>query len=320
MGAGATGASTSLSMALIGVGHLVGLSVGMAMTVGMLIAYVFYSAQFTERASKLLDFCIDFRMLLIQVDRLADIELASPEKFAHDSSFALSPAPSVEFRNVSFSYGSDCKAILSDLSFVIRPGESVAIVGPSGSGKSTVAKLMLGLLDPDQGTILFDGVPIDQIGKGAIRRISSTVFQEDCLLSGSIEENIHFFSESPDLDRVVAAAKLACIHDEINSFAMRYRTHVGSLGSSLSSGQQQRVLLARAIYRSPGLLVLDEATSHLDVENERRINNELSKMTMTRVVIAHRPETIASAGRVIRIGGTLADSEDAKVARATEYA
>ncbi len=277
------------------------LVIGHRLSVGMLIAYVFYSAQFAERASRLLDFFIDFQMLRIQVERLADIELAKPEKFAHGGGVGLCQAPAIEFKDVSFFYGHGEKRILERVSFRIEAGECVAIVGPSGCGKSTIARLMLGLLDAAEGVILINGIPIEEFGKGSLRGISSTVLQEDCLLSGSIAENIHFFDDAPNMEGVFAAARLACIHDEVEIFPMRYQTHVGSLGSALSSGQQQRVLIARALYREPGLLILDEATSHLDVENEKHINLALQRLSMTRVVIAHRPQTISAASRVIRV-------------------
>jgi ATP-binding cassette subfamily B protein RaxB len=172
-------------------------------------------------------------------------------------------------------------------------------VGPSGCGKTTLAKLLLGLLDPESGQILIGGVDTRTLGKEQVRQIAASVLQDDLVFSGSIESNIHFFSDAPDPQRVESAAKLAQFHDEICGFWMGYRTIVGDMGASLSAGQRQRLLLARAIYRDPGILVLDEATSHLDVANERLVAQALRGLGMTRLVIAHRPQTISMTNGVL---------------------
>ena len=140
------------------------------------------------------------------------------------------------------------------------------------------------------------------------RRLIGAVLQDDHLLAGSIAENIAFFDPQPEDRRIEAAARVAAVHEEIHRMPMGYQTLVGDLGTSLSGGQKQRVLLARALYKRPKILVLDEATSHLDVFNERRVNQAISGLKLTRIVVAHRPETIASAGRVIALGS--ADSAE----------
>jgi len=191
---------------------------------------------------------------------------------------------------------------LKDLNLVIAAGESVAIVGPSGCGKTTLLKILLGLLQPVEGEVLLDGIPVKRLGLAAYRSLIGAVLQEDALLAGSLAENIAFFDSHADQARIEACARIAAIHEEIHQMPMGYQTLVGDMGNTLSGGQKQRVLLARALYRNPKLLVLDEATSHLDIFNEHRIVKALAELKLTRIVVAHRKETIDGAGRIIALG------------------
>ncbi len=216
-------------------------------------------------------------------------------------------APRVELRQVSFRYADGEPWVLRDVNLLFEPGESVAIIGPSGCGKTTLMKIILGLLPPTEGEVLIDGVPVRRLGLRQYRRLIGAVLQEDQLLAGSIAENIAFFDPQPNEQRIELAAQIAVVHDEIHRMPMGYQTLVGDLGTSLSGGQKQRVLLARAIYKLPKILVLDEATSHLDVFNERRVNQAIAQLKLTRIVVAHRPETIAAAQRVVALGGPLQD-------------
>lgn len=266
---------------------------------GMLMAFVAYADQFTGRASSLVDFFIELRLLRIQGERLADIVLTPTETDTEGTYVGPPPEPSLSFDSVSFRYADGEPWVVKNCSLEIRAGESVAIVGPSGCGKSTLARLMLGLLDPNEGRIRIGGIQLKRLGKQAFRQIVGCVMQDDALMAGSIADNIAFFAEDASQVRIEEAARLAQIHDDIVAMPMGYHSLVGDMGSSLSGGQRQRLLLARALYRKPQLLVLDEATSHLDVDCERRINAMLRDLCITRVYIAHRPETIANADRVI---------------------
>ncbi|KVX07517.1 ABC transporter [Burkholderia ubonensis] len=271
---------------------------------GMLVAYVSFADQFVGRGSGLIDALIEFRMLRLHGERLADIVLTEVEadmegSVAHMPSTQREAPPAISVRNLRYRYAEGEPWVLDGCSFDIAAGESVAIIGPSGQGKTTLAKLLLGLLDPHEGTIAVDGVDIRHLGLQHYRDRIGCVMQDDILFAGSIADNICFFDLDPDLARIEEAARLAQIHDDIAAMPMGYQSLVGDMGSSLSGGQCQRVLLARALYRRPDILVLDEATSHLDVARELAINEAVSAMPITRILIAHRPETIRSAERAL---------------------
>lgn len=185
------------------------------------------------------------------------------------------------------------------MNLFIDAGESVAIIGSSGSGKSTLMKLLCGLTAPNSGKIIVGGYDIHQAGVNNYRRAIATILQDDKLLSGSLRSNISGFSEEVDEAWLVECAKLSNIHNDIAALPMGYDTRVGELGEGLSGGQKQRLFIARALYSRPGIIFMDEATSHLDEENERLINKAIASLNITRIIIAHRPSTIASAHRVI---------------------
>ena len=202
---------------------------------------------------------------------------------------------------MSFRYADGEPDVLRGVSLKIEAGESVAIVGPSGCGKTTLLKLMLGLHAPDSGEVLVGGVPLARVGQRAWRDSMGVVMQDEPLFSGSIADNICFFSAEPDRAWLEQCARVAAVHDEIEAMPMGYNTLIGDMGAALSGGQKQRILLARALYKRPRILLLDEATSSLDVDRERVVNQAVRQLALTRVIVAHRPETIASAGRVIAL-------------------
>lgn len=272
-----------------------------AFTVGMLFAFISYKTQFATRVTALINCLVDLKMVSLHAERLADICLEPPDKDAVPEQDLSHLAPSVELRNVSFRYGDNEPWILKNASLLIEAGESVAIVGASGVGKTTLLKVALGLLKPTEGDVLFGGHPVQHLGWKNFRREIGTVMQEDVLLTGSLADNISFFDERPERAWVESCARMAQLHEEICRMPMGYETLVGDLGSGMSGGQRQRLLFARALYKRPRVLALDEATSHLDVENERAVTAAISHMQLTRLVIAHRPETIAGAKRVVQM-------------------
>jgi ATP-binding cassette, subfamily B, bacterial CvaB/MchF/RaxB len=271
-------------------------------SVGLMIAFLAYKDQFISRISDLINRAVDLTMLRLHAERLADIALTAPEPRGFVSSEATATAPmSVKIRNLKFRYSEYEPLVLDDINLDIAAGESIAICGPSGGGKSTLFKLLCGLLKPGSGDILIDGQAIDRLGIENFRKSIGVVMQDDQLFAGSIAENICFFADKRDQAKIEEAAKLGGIHDDIMQMPMGYDTLIGDMGTVLSGGQKQRVLLARALYRNPQILLLDEASSHLDAERERTINEALKRLPMTRIVIAHRHETISAADRVLML-------------------
>lgn len=284
-----------------------------ALTMGMLMAFTSYAGTFSGRVNALIGYIIDLKMLGLHAERVADIALELPESTPGVETDISRLAPRIEVRNLSFRYAEGEPWVLKDVNFVIEAGESVAIVGPSGCGKTTLLKILLGLLAPTEGEVLLDGVPVRRLGLQAYRSMVGAVLQDDALMTGSLEENIAFFDNHTNQERISDCAKLAAIHDEIQQMPMGYQTLVGDMGNTLSGGQKQRVLLARALYRNPRLLMLDEATSHLDIFNEQRIVKALAELKLTRIVVAHRKETIDGAGRIIALGDEMAKDLNAKL-------
>lgn len=268
---------------------------------GMMIAFITYADQFANKIGNLIDKLVDFRMLKLHGERISDIALSSPDPNLHGNYSGELPAAEISLKNISFRYSKNEPWVLHNLNLSVRPGESVAIVGPSGRGKSTLAKVMLGLLQPTEGKVCIGGIHINEFGLDNYYKTVAAVMQDDTLFAGTIGENISFFDNSADIKRIIASAKIANIHEEISLMPMAYESLIGDMGSSLSGGQKQRILLARAVFTKPRILILDEATSHLDVKNEMCINACVKSMDITRIVFAHRTETIASADRVIEL-------------------
>jgi len=299
----------ALNNVLFGIEHITVIWMGAALllkggfSVGMLFAFLSYKSQFTTRMSNVIDNAIDFKMLDVHRGRVADIALTEPEKNMTGASIAPHVLSSeIEVRNLSFRYADSEPYILRNLNLRIEKGQSIAIVGPSGCGKTTLLKVLMGLLPPTEGEVLIGGVNLQRLSTAQYRNLIGTVMQEDQLFSGSILDNIAFFDPQPNLERVETCARLASIHDDVLAMPMGYQTLVGDMGTVLSGGQKQRVLLARAFYKKPRILLLDEATSHLDVTRERQVSEAISYLRLTRIIVAHRRETIASADRIFRLG------------------
>ena len=270
------------------------------MTLGMFMAFNAYRGQFSQRASSLIDLVMQLRMLSLHNERLSEIVFSEPEQeLPTREVFSAESGAKLEVKNLCYQYDPFSQPIFSNLNITVEPGESVALVGPSGVGKTTLLKVMCGLLSPTSGDVLADNLDITKIGLNNYRLGIACVLQEDRLFSGSLIDNISGFEDNADLDFVMECAKRCNIHDEIMKMPMGYETIVGELGLGISGGQKQRILSARALYRKPSILFMDEATSHLDLNNESIINQSISSLSITRIIVAHRPSTIASADRVI---------------------
>ena len=282
-------------------------------TVGMLLAFISYKDQFLDRVSGLIDKGLDLTMLRLHADRLADLALTVPEP--RDSGIgtpsARIGAAGLEVRNLRYRYSDNDPWVLDGVSFRVEAGESVALVGPSGCGKTTLLKVMASLFKPSEGELLVNSTPLQSLGIEAYRSMIGVVMQDDQLFAGSISENIYFFAERPDQTRVETCARQASVHDEISAMPMGYGTLIGDMGTVLSGGQKQRLLIARALYTQPAVLLLDEATSHLDLAREKDVSAAIRAQQVTRIIVAHRPETILTADRVLVLdqGKILRDSK-----------
>ena len=281
---------------------------GNIISVGMLYAFISYKGRFIEAIDTLIAQFIEYKMLDIHLNRLADIAFTEPEPIDEQNIDNIIDNVSqqkaliqgkIEVKNLSYQYGETELPVFKDLSFTIEAGETVAITGPSGCGKTTLLKCLMGLITPTTGKILIDGKPLQQINN--YRAQIAGVMQDDQLLSGDISDNIACFAPQISPEKVQLCAQLACIHDEILHMPMQYNSLVGDMGSGLSGGQKQRIVLARALYKEPLILFMDEATSHLDVNNESIVNSHIKELNITRVLVAHRPETVASADREINM-------------------
>ena len=275
-------------------------------SIGMMLAFLTFKMQFVARATALADRWIEFRMLNLHLERLADIALAEQDRCfdTHTTTGeGLAFKGAIALSGIKFRYAPSEPLVLDGLDLAVAPGEHLAITGPSAAGKSTLVKLILGLSEPEAGEVLIDGERIDRFGLARYRKHVAAVMQDDKLFAGSLADNIALFDPQPDMERIEASAKIASIHDEIARMPMRYETLVGDMGAALSGGQKQRVLLARALYRQPKILVLDEGTAHLDTELEARVSNAIAELDITRIVVAHRPETIRRASRAVTLAG-----------------
>lgn len=278
-------------------------------SVGMVFAYMAYKTQFLQRAASLIDQGIMFRMLALHLERLSDIALADTDRsFSGEDIPQRSLSGRIELREVNFRYAPTEPLVIQNVNLVVEPGEHIAITGASGGGKSTLLKILLGLVEPESGEVLVDGVPLAKFGFKNYHEQIGAALQEDSLFAGSLADNIALFDDIPDTARVEASARTAALHDDIMAMPMGYETLVGDMGSSLSGGQKQRLLLARALYRQPKLLVMDEGTSHLDAIREQIVNTAVSALGITRVIVAHRLETILAADRILALdSGGLTD-------------
>ncbi len=273
---------------------------GNLMSIGMLYAFISYKNHFTRSIDSLITQGIEIKMLSVHLERLSDIALTPQESIGDSTKVLTQFNGGISASNLSYRYSETEPPPFININLDIQPGESVAIVGPSGCGKTTLVKCLMGLFPPTEGQVLLDGQDIQRLC--GYREQIAAVMQDDQLVSGSIADNISFFDPQPDKEWLIECATMANVHKDIMAMPMNYNTLIGEMGSTLSGGQKQRVLLARALYRRPKILFLDEATSHLDTENEQIVNDSIRKLAITRVIVAHRKETIESADRVIRLG------------------
>lgn len=272
------------------------------LSIGMVFAFQAYKDQFLGAGMRLVEQAINFKIIQVHLTRISDIALSRTE---NDGKQASNDVPDynrgIELRSVRYRYGIGEPEVLQGLNLKIEPGEMVALVGPSGGGKTTLIKIMMGLFIPTHGEVLVGGRQLTSFDQRRARSVIGSVAQDDDLFAGSLADNIAFFDPDIDMARVEEVARLACIFDDINKMPMRFDTMIGDMGSVLSGGQKQRVLLARALYHRPQILFIDEGTAHLDPQNEAMVLESLASINLTRIVIAHRSQSITAANRVISV-------------------
>ena len=280
------------------------LAIGGAFSVGMLYAFMSYSGQFHSAVTGLIDVFIELKMLGVHLERLADIVLTEEDAPRDEE---VTPLPDwriqgqISLQDIRFAYSPLSPPVLDGISLHIRAGESVALVGPSGCGKTTLLKLMVGLQRATGGQVSIDGVPLTPFLHESYWDQVGVVMQDDQLVSGTIADNVILKTGQRQEERLHSVCQLACVYEDIMSMPMGFNTLIGDMGSALSGGQKQRLLLARALYGEPQILFLDEATSHVDVALESRIAHHLKDMQITRVIVAHRPQSIEMCDRIIEV-------------------
>lgn len=272
------------------------------LSVGMLFAFMAYQGNFAGRASAFADRIMWLRTMKVHFGRVGDIVFAATEPLAELRSKVPQPkASTVETVGLGYRYTKSDPLVFKAVSLNVNAGETIALVGPSGCGKTTLLCVLGGIYLPNEGTLAYDNERVTQANATSLRKRVAFVFQNDELFEGSIEDNIAFFEPQPDRARVQHCAQLAAIANDIATFPQGFKTRLAEQGAGLSGGQRQRMLIARALYRQPSLLVLDEATSQLDVATEKLVLHNLKSLGITIVMSAHRPDAIAVADRIYSV-------------------
>lgn len=272
------------------------------MSLGMLMAFQSYAGQFSSSLKGIIGVFFQWKTLELHLERLADIIHQDLEPGCDEPiNSARIVNGDIGVKNLSFRYATHEPFVFENVNIDIKSGEFIAIIGQSGGGKTTLLKNLVGLLQPTDGEIIIEGISMNGFGIRNFRQQIAVVMQDDRLFQGTIIDNVSFFDNETDISRVEEALKLACVYEEIMKMPMGLETLVGDLGSTLSGGQGQRVLIARALYRNPKILFLDEGTAHLDPDTERKIAHNLRNLKITRISVAHREVAIEGANRIFKV-------------------
>lgn len=269
------------------------------LTLGSMLAIAALAAGFLAPLSTLVRNASQFQLLGSYLERLDDVLSTPAEKGGLEWPEPEELLGRVTLEEVSFRYGPLVPPALDSVSLDAAPGQLLAVAGASGSGKSTLAGVVAGLLEPESGRVLYDGRPLAELPRDWLRAQLAYVPQQSFLFGSSIRANIALQDPDLPLERIVEAAKLAEIDDEIRALPMGYETVLADGGTSLSGGQRQRIALARALVGRPRVLILDEATSALDAVTEQKVQQNLRRLEMTSIVAAHRLSTIRDADRIL---------------------
>jgi ATP-binding cassette, subfamily B, bacterial len=297
---------TASPLALLWVGTM--LVLNGSMEIGTMLALNALAIAFLTPLASLVSSGQRLQLVRSHLERVADVMEAEPEQDTKEVSQPPHLSGYIRLENVSFQYDPQAPNVLYNIDVSIRPGQKVAIVGRTGSGKSTLGKLLLGMFLPTRGEVYYDGIPLRMLNYQAVRSQFGVVVQDSSIFSGSIRENISLTDPGMNMQRIIKAAQMAAIHDDIMQMPMEYETLVSEGGSALSGGQRQRLALARALVNAPAILLLDEATSSLDVVTEQAIEQNLRKLACTQIIIAHRLSTIRNADLILVLhNGTIVE-------------
>ena len=269
------------------------------MTLGMMLAMNSLATSLFGPLSALVGSALELQLVRSHMERIDDV-LQTPVEQDRDA--AQTPPRlrgHVSVRNLNFKYGETAPLVVQNVSLDIPPGTAVALVGPSGSGKSTLLNLLSGMHKPASGDITYDGRALHDMDVRAVRQQIGIVPQHPFIFGGTIRENVALTSPGATLDRISAACKVSCLHEDVSEMPMQYDTVVSDGGGSLSGGQRQRVAIARAVIRNPALMLLDEATSALDNSTEARVIAALERQRCTRITVAHRLSTVRNADLIV---------------------
>ncbi len=269
--------------------------------VGTMLALNALAIAFLTPVASLVNSGQQLQVVHSHLERIADVMEAEPEQDVQTVRQPPRLTGHIRLDRVNFQYDPNSPPVLQNISVNIAPGQKVAIVGRTGSGKSTLGNLLLGMYLPTKGEIVYDSMPLRTLNYQAVRSQFGVVVQGSSVFNGSIRENIALNDPAMDMARIIKAAKMAAIHDDIMQMPMEYETFVSEGGSALSGGQRQRLALARALATAPVILLLDEATSALDVVTEQAIEQNLRSLPCTQIIIAHRLSTIRNADVILVI-------------------
>lgn len=283
------------------IGLLASMAVDGAVTIGQITALAAYLAAFSIRLRAFLNQLVQFRLARVHLQRVGDFIEADSEQYLHGET----PLPSshgkgvsVRLEQVSYKYGVDSNLVLNDCNLKVSPGETVVIVGENGAGKSTLLRLIVGLIDANEGEIFVEGIDLRKAGKHAVRERTATVFQDDQLLPGTIRDNINPKGTGNDAT-ILEYIRAVGLTSRFSVLPMGLDTRLGESEGLFSAGEKQKLILLRAILRKPDLLLLDECTANLDAGSEELVANLVSNHVATKIIVSHRPRLLEIADRVL---------------------
>lgn len=266
---------------------------------GYFYIILFYKNYIHESIGRMLDKWIDYQLLEENISNVHYILTENTDESLNDNKLFKPPQINLTTSNINFQYPNTSHQLLNNFSYQFLMNKNYCIVGSSGCGKTTLLYILMGVMQPTSGIFYIDGISHRSLNNKIYKMQIASVLQNDNLFSGTLAENISLFDKSPNMNLIKEVSEIACIDHYINALPLKYHSFIDGSGNAMSGGQKQRLLLARALYKKPKILFLDEATSHLDTKTEELINNNIAELKMTKIIVAHRLETIRFCDSVI---------------------